>query len=167
MLLSTFIARAHRIAFCCYELYFIFSNKTFNSLFWPNKQINLWTNEHQVTSCKLACAGSPESLVLSEPEMMSSFRLPGLPNAMQGAVEGLFGFPFVPRQLETLLIHCISNSCKQRKNVMGISRLGQITTLLFISHLLIHRKEGERRSLDGQLSMCRSWMLSPFQMYSE
>lgn len=49
---------------------------------------------------------------------------------------------------------------------MGISTLGQITALLFISHLLIPRKEGEKRSLDGQLSTRSSWMLSPFQMYS-
>lgn len=115
-------------------------------------------------------SGGPlgRSLVDCAPETTSSSGLQAcLMLWWRAGAGGFFCLPSVPRQLEQLLIHSISNSCKQRKDVMGISRLGQITTPLFITHLLIHRKEGEKWSLNGQLSMHSSWLLSPFQMYSE
>lgn len=66
----------------------------------------------------------------------------GFHDAMWGAGEGFLLLPFCARTAGKAFHLLYFRWLQAKKKYHGISRLGQITALLFISHLLIHKETG-------------------------
>lgn len=79
--------------------------------------------------------------MLSGPEMMSSFRLPGPANAIQGAGK-VVRLPFCAKTTGDTFNPLYFKQLQAKKKMSWEYPDSRLNNLLFMSHLLIHRKEG-------------------------